>query len=68
MRARYKHTNIVAEDWRKLAEFYQQIFGCNPVPPERILTGKWIEGCTGVPGVEIRGGMDVSQWNPIPTR
>jgi len=55
MRARYKHTNIVAEDWRKIAEFYQRVLGCKPVPPERFLSGEWIERATGVPGAEVRG-------------
>jgi predicted enzyme related to lactoylglutathione lyase len=30
---RYVHTNIVAEDWRRLADFYAKVFGCTPVPP-----------------------------------
>jgi predicted enzyme related to lactoylglutathione lyase len=53
--ARYKHTNIVARDWRKLAEFYQGILGCIPVPPERAAKGEWVERCTGVPGAEVQG-------------
>ncbi len=53
--AKYVHTNIVAEDWKKLAGFYEQVFGCKPVPPERNLTGKWVEDCTGVATAEIRG-------------
>ena len=55
MKAKYKHTNIVTQDCQKLAEFYQQIFGCVPVPPERNHAGEWIERCTGIPGVEICG-------------
>lgn len=55
MRARYRHTNIVAEDWRKLADFYQQVLGCNPVPPERASSDQWVERSTGVPGAEVRG-------------
>jgi len=31
--ARYVHTNLVARDWRKLAAFYQDLFGCAPLPP-----------------------------------
>jgi predicted enzyme related to lactoylglutathione lyase len=45
----------VARDWRKLAGFYEQVFGCEPVPPERNLAEKWVEDCTGVAGAEIRG-------------
>src|SRR5512143_2054126 len=55
MRARYTHTNLVARDWRRLADFYQQVFGCVPVPPERHLSGRWLEAATGVAGAEIRG-------------
>ena len=55
MRARYRHTNIVAEDWRKLADFYQQVLGCDRVPPERASCGEWVERSTGVSGAEVRG-------------
>jgi len=53
--ARFVHTNIVAQDWRRLAGFYQQVFGCTPVPPERNLSGQWLEDATGIPGAEIQG-------------
>jgi hypothetical protein len=39
LQATYVHTNLIAHDWRALAEFYQQVFGCVPVPPERDLSG-----------------------------
>ncbi len=55
VRARYVHTNIVAQDWRKLADFYEKVFGCRPVPPERRLTQPWVEQASGVPGAEIHG-------------
>jgi predicted enzyme related to lactoylglutathione lyase/NTP pyrophosphatase (non-canonical NTP hydrolase) len=53
--AHYCHTNLVAIDWRRLADFYEQVFGCVPVPPERDLSGAWLEDAVGVPGVHIRG-------------
>ncbi len=53
--ARFVHTNIVSKDWRKLAQFYEQVFGCTPVSPERDLSGKWLEEATGVPNAHIRG-------------
>ena len=28
IQAKYVHTNLVAEDWRGLARFYQEVFGC----------------------------------------
>jgi len=55
MRATYKHTNIVARDWRALARFYEDVFGCVPVPPERQFSGAWLEKGTGVRGARISG-------------
>ena len=55
LNARYGHTNIVAEDWRALANFYEQVFGCVPVPPERDYQGGPIAAATGVPGAHVRG-------------
>jgi predicted enzyme related to lactoylglutathione lyase len=53
--ARYIHTNIIARDWKRLAVFYEKVFGCIPVPPERTLSGEWLEDATGVAGAEIHG-------------
>ena len=53
--AAYLHTNLIARDWRALAGFYQHVFGCVPVPPERDLQGKDIEAGTGVPAAHLRG-------------
>jgi catechol 2,3-dioxygenase-like lactoylglutathione lyase family enzyme len=53
--ARYAHTNLIARDWRKLAAFYQQLFGCQPVPPERDYSGPTLEAGTGLPGARLRG-------------
>jgi len=55
IRARFVHTNLIAQAWRRLAEFYERVFGCVPVPPERDLSGKWLEDATGIPGARIRG-------------
>lgn len=52
---RYVHTNIIADDWKALSQFYQEVFGCVPVPPERDLHGVWLEKLTGMPGVHIQG-------------
>ena len=54
--ARYVHTNLVAEDWRSLAQFYQQVFGCVPVPPERDFTGPDLDAGTALVGARLRGG------------
>ncbi len=53
--ARYGHTNLIAKDWRKLARFYQEQFGCIPVPPERDFKGADLERGTGIKGAELRG-------------
>jgi len=52
---KYKHTNIVARDWRRLARFYQDVFCCVPVPPERDFAGEWIDRGTGVKNAHIAG-------------
>jgi glyoxylase I family protein len=52
---KYVHTNLIARDWRALARFYQLIFGCIPVPPERDLQGEKLEAGTGLPGAHLRG-------------
>jgi predicted enzyme related to lactoylglutathione lyase len=74
---RFVHTNLVARDWRRLARFYEQVFGCTPVPPERHLSGRWLQEATGLPGAEIQGihlrlpghgdkgpTLEVFQYNP----
>lgn len=53
--ARYVHTNLVAHDWRRLAAFYTQVFGCTSVPPERDLAGPWLDEAVSLSGVHIRG-------------
>ena len=53
--ARYVHTNLVARDWRSLAAFYQTLFGCLPVPPERDYSGPMFEAGTGVKGARLTG-------------
>jgi len=52
---KYKHTNIIAKDWRALARFYEEVFGCVRVPPERHLEGEWLAKGTGVPGARFSG-------------
>ena len=53
--ARFVHTNLIAHDWKTLARFYEQVFGCTRLLPERDLAGQWIEDGTGVPDAHIRG-------------
>jgi glyoxylase I family protein len=53
--ARYRHTNLIARDWMRLAGFYERVFGCTPVPPERRLEGEWLERASGVEGALLTG-------------
>jgi len=53
--ARFVHVNLVARDWKKLREFYEEVFGCVVVPPERDLSGQWLADVTAVPNARIRG-------------
>ncbi len=55
MKVKFVHTNIIAKDWRKLAQFYINVFGCEPVYPERDLKGDWIDRVTNLKDVHIRG-------------
>jgi predicted enzyme related to lactoylglutathione lyase len=55
MNPRYTHTNLIAHDWRTLADFYIRVFGCTPVPPERDLKGTALEAGTAIPGAHIQG-------------
>jgi len=51
----FAHVNIAARDWRALARFYQEVFGCDPMPPERDLSGEWLSQAIGVPDAHLRG-------------
>lgn len=53
--ARYVHTNLIAADWRRLAQFYIDVFGCTPVPPERDFAGPQLDALTGLAGARLRG-------------
>jgi predicted enzyme related to lactoylglutathione lyase len=53
--AKYVHTNLIAEDWRALSKFYQQVFGCVPVPPERDFQGEKVDAGTGLHGAHLTG-------------
>ena len=55
MPIRYAHTNIIAQDWRKLKDFYTQVFECRFVPPERDQSGSWLEKATNVNNAHLQG-------------
>lgn len=51
----FTHVNVCAADWRRLSHFYQDVFGCVPVPPQRDLAGPLIEAASGVTGAHLQG-------------
>jgi len=53
--AKYVHTNVVARDWRELVRFYVEVFGCEPVPPQRNTRGAWLDRATGLTGARLQG-------------
>ncbi len=55
MTMEFIHVNLVSENWKKLAEFYINVFNCKPVFPERNLFGNWIDQATGLQDAHIRG-------------
>lgn len=52
---RFAHTNIVAANWRKLSDFYINVFGCTAKPPERHLSGEWLDKATGLKKAKLEG-------------
>lgn len=55
MNAKFGHVNVIARDWRRLSRFYQDVFGCTPVPPERDYRGGDVDRATAVPNAHITG-------------
>jgi predicted enzyme related to lactoylglutathione lyase len=54
MQARYVHTNLIAQNWQKIVDFYQKVFGCTTVVGENVLAGPWVAQLSGVPGAVLR--------------
>ena len=46
--ARFGHVNVTAHDWRRLAAFYTDVFGCELVPPERDIRSADLDAATGL--------------------
>lgn len=53
--ARFGHVNVIAADWRRLADFYTDVFGREFVPPERDYAGHDLSRGTGVQEAALRG-------------
>lgn len=49
------HVNINAKDWKKVAAFYEKVFGCVQVPPEKKISGDYAADLTGLAGSDIEG-------------
>jgi len=52
---KFVHTNIIAKDWKRLSQFYIDVFDCIPKPPERHLTGNWLDQATGLTDATLQG-------------
>lgn len=55
MTTRFAHTNVIARNWRLLAEFYIAVFDCRVKPPRRRQSGDWLARGTGVPNAALEG-------------
>lgn len=51
----YAHANIVAEDWKALAEFYIQVFDCAYASPPCELAGDWLARGVGLDTASLAG-------------
>jgi len=52
---RFAHTNIVAKDWQRLSDFYVKVFNCRVKPPQRDLSGDWLDRATGLKNARLKG-------------
>lgn len=52
---RFAHTNIAAKNWKFLSEFYIKVFDCQIKPPERSLSGGWLDRATGLQNAFLEG-------------
>jgi len=55
MKTKFSHVNIISNNWKILADFYIRVFDCKPKPPERDLTGEWVDKLTDLSNAKIKG-------------
>jgi predicted enzyme related to lactoylglutathione lyase len=55
MNIKYGHTNIITTNWKDLCGFYQIVFNCVPVPPQRNQKGLWLDKGTGINNAHLQG-------------
>jgi predicted enzyme related to lactoylglutathione lyase len=53
--ARFGHVNVTAHDWRRLAAFYSDVFGCELVPPERDIRSADLDAGTRLRDAHVTG-------------
>ena len=53
--ARFGHVNLTGRDWRRLAAFYVDVFGCTLVPPERDFRSPDLDAATGLRDAHLSG-------------
>ena len=53
--ARFGHVNVTSPDWRRLAAFYTDVFGCEFVPPERDLRSADLDAATRLTDAHLTG-------------
>ena len=54
--ARFGHVNVTSVDWRRLADFYSTVFGCEFVPPERDIRSADLDAATCLRDAHLTGG------------
>ena len=52
---RYAHTSLIARDWRRMTQFYCEVFGCVPVGAARDRKGPIVDALTGVKDSHVQG-------------
>ena len=52
---KYVHTNLIARDWKGLVRFYSEVFGCEPKPPDRDMSGAWLDQLTSLQNAHLSG-------------
>jgi catechol 2,3-dioxygenase-like lactoylglutathione lyase family enzyme len=52
---RFGHVNVTSPDWRALATFYAEVFGCELVPPERDIRSADLDAATGLQDAHLTG-------------
>ncbi|WP_371371925.1 VOC family protein [Sporomusa aerivorans] len=52
---KYVYSTLLAKEWRKLANFYIDVFQCQPRSDEFNFSGKWLAGLTELKNAGISG-------------